>query len=172
MAYNPEVHHRRSIRLPSYDYRQAGAYSVTVCTHERLSLFDDARLRDIAEWTWRRVVVRARGRIEDVLVVMPNHVHGVVWISGRDTAPGTPVGAQHPGAQSATQKRDVTFAAGLTCRCRRVLRPYVPVGNNRQLPPNLSARSCGRSSPRQPGGSTPCAARRAHRCGSGIITSE
>jgi len=32
MTYNAEIHHRRSIRLRNYDYSQAGAYFVTVCT--------------------------------------------------------------------------------------------------------------------------------------------
>jgi putative transposase len=30
--YNPEVHHRRSIRLKNYDYSKKGAYFVTICT--------------------------------------------------------------------------------------------------------------------------------------------
>jgi hypothetical protein len=29
--YDPQRHHRRSIRLFGYDYSQAGAYFVTVC---------------------------------------------------------------------------------------------------------------------------------------------
>ena len=36
-----ERFHRRSIRLKGYDYAQAGAYYVTVCTHERAHLFGD-----------------------------------------------------------------------------------------------------------------------------------
>ena len=38
MPYDPQVHHRRSIRLKGYDYASAGAYFVTFCTHERQSL--------------------------------------------------------------------------------------------------------------------------------------
>ncbi|MCI5160099.1 MAG: transposase, partial [Candidatus Electrothrix sp. AUS1_2] len=30
MKYNPDIHHRRSIRLRNYDYTQAGAYFVTI----------------------------------------------------------------------------------------------------------------------------------------------
>jgi hypothetical protein len=30
---------RRSVRLPGYDYTQAGAYFVTLCTHNRAWLF-------------------------------------------------------------------------------------------------------------------------------------
>jgi hypothetical protein len=31
MPYEPQKHHRRSIRLKGYDYTQAGAYFVTLC---------------------------------------------------------------------------------------------------------------------------------------------
>ena len=33
--YNPEIHHRRSIRLRGYDYASDGAYFVTICAYER-----------------------------------------------------------------------------------------------------------------------------------------
>jgi hypothetical protein len=32
MLYNPNLHHRRSIRLKGYDYSQAGLYFITLCT--------------------------------------------------------------------------------------------------------------------------------------------
>ena len=35
MKYNPEKHHRRSIRLKGYDYSQAGFYFVTICCYQR-----------------------------------------------------------------------------------------------------------------------------------------
>jgi hypothetical protein len=41
MPYNPEKHHRRSIRLKDYDYGQSGAYFVTVVAHDRTCLFGD-----------------------------------------------------------------------------------------------------------------------------------
>lgn len=39
--YDPQRHHRRSIRLKEYDYTQPGAYFVTICAHERAPLFGD-----------------------------------------------------------------------------------------------------------------------------------
>jgi putative transposase len=39
MPYDPNRHHRRSIRLKGYDYSQAGAYFITLCTQERACLF-------------------------------------------------------------------------------------------------------------------------------------
>ena len=39
MNYNPEIHHRRSIRLKGYDYSQEGLYFITICTQNSLHLF-------------------------------------------------------------------------------------------------------------------------------------
>ncbi len=30
--YNPDIHHRHSIRLKGYDYSQEGLYFITICT--------------------------------------------------------------------------------------------------------------------------------------------
>lgn len=54
MKYSPDIHHRRSIRLRGYDYSQAGAYFVTICTQNRECLFGDIvdremRLNDAGE---------------------------------------------------------------------------------------------------------------------------
>jgi putative transposase len=43
MAYNPQIHHRKSIRLQDYDYSQAGLYFITICVQDRLCLFGDIR---------------------------------------------------------------------------------------------------------------------------------
>jgi hypothetical protein len=34
-----QPYHRRSIRLPGFDYAEAGAYFITICTHGRECLF-------------------------------------------------------------------------------------------------------------------------------------
>ena len=39
--YNPNIHHRRSIRLKGYDYSQAGLYFVTICVNNRKCLFGE-----------------------------------------------------------------------------------------------------------------------------------
>jgi REP element-mobilizing transposase RayT len=41
MKYNPEIYHRRSIRLKDYDYSQVGAYFVTICTKDKECLFGE-----------------------------------------------------------------------------------------------------------------------------------
>ena len=35
MSYDRERHHRRSLRLPGYDYARPGAYFVTICVRNR-----------------------------------------------------------------------------------------------------------------------------------------
>jgi REP element-mobilizing transposase RayT len=89
MRYDSDVHHRRSIRLPEYDYSQAGAYFVTICTHERVLLFDDKRFRNFVYNAWHSLLRRFPSLRLDEFVIMPNHVHGIVWILGRSV-----VGAQ------------------------------------------------------------------------------
>src|SRR6266487_6554792 len=83
-AMSPEQPPRRrrsSIRLPDYDYRWPGAYFVTICTYERQLLFDDPRLHQIAEFNWAASFA-IRDEIDpDVFVVMPNHMHAIVWIN-------------------------------------------------------------------------------------------
>ena len=81
MVYNPHVHARRSIRLQHYDYRSRGAYFVTICTHMKACIFVDERLRRIVEYTWRSVVQTLESDQSFDSVVMPNHIHGIVWIA-------------------------------------------------------------------------------------------
>ena len=41
MKYNPDKHHRRSLRLPGYDYSQSRTYFVTICAYQRQCIFGD-----------------------------------------------------------------------------------------------------------------------------------
>lgn len=88
MAYHPEKHHRRSIRLRGYDYTQPGVYFITICTHGRMCLFGDvvdgvmqmnACGRIVAD-EWHRTAVVRSDVVLDAFVVMPNHVHGIIGI--------------------------------------------------------------------------------------------
>lgn len=99
MPYNPDIHHRRSIRLPGYDYAQAGAYFVTICVQERRCLFGeiaDGRMAanpagKMVEQTWCELVNKYATIKLDAFVVMPNHVHFVVTLTAHQT-PGDAVG--------------------------------------------------------------------------------
>lgn len=86
MAFKPEIHHRRSIRLRGYDYSRAGAYFATICTQKRECLFGE--IRDGAMWlnAARRILQVAWDALPDhyshvdldARVIMPNHVHGII----------------------------------------------------------------------------------------------
>ncbi len=41
MKYNPDLHHRHSIRLQNYDYANVGAYFITVCSQNRINHFGE-----------------------------------------------------------------------------------------------------------------------------------
>ena len=44
--YNPEIHHRRSIRLKGYNYASEGLYFVTMCVQNRECLFGEIKNDD------------------------------------------------------------------------------------------------------------------------------
>jgi REP element-mobilizing transposase RayT len=99
MRFNPEVHHRRSIRLKGYDYSKNGAYFVTLCSRNRESIFGDIgdgeiRLNEcgkIIETTWAWIGKRYPFLELLDYIIMPNHFHGIVLIDrsrgGSRTAP-------------------------------------------------------------------------------------
>ena len=86
----PPQRNRRSIRLQGYDYSQAGAYFVAFCTHNRECLFGEIvngemRLNDagnIAGQCWDDIPIHFPHVDRDECVVMPNHIHGIVVITG------------------------------------------------------------------------------------------
>lgn len=95
MTYNPDIHHRRSIRLREYDYSSNGAYFVTICAQGRACLFGDIldgemRLNDagrmVAEW-WVKLPGKFPNVALDEYVVMPNHFHGIICIVGAGSSP-------------------------------------------------------------------------------------
>jgi len=90
MKYDAKIHHRRSIRLAHYDYSLPGAYFVTICAYGKRCIFgrvvgDQMRENDcgrIVREQWLDTV-RIRPEIElDAFTVMPNHLHGVLWVLG------------------------------------------------------------------------------------------
>ena len=94
MVYDADKHHRRSVRLTGYDYGQAGAYFVTICTYCRESIFGDivddklqlSTIGEIAVSCWQEIPQHFEGVLLDEYVVMPNHTHGILWIGmGRGT---------------------------------------------------------------------------------------
>ncbi len=96
MHRDTERQRRRSIRLPGYDYTQRGAYFLTIVTHDRRCLFGaitDGRVRlnpfgrlVLDEWL-RTAAIRPTVRLAaDECVVMPNHLHAILWLADDDAA--------------------------------------------------------------------------------------
>lgn len=88
MSYDPDRHHRRSIRLRDYDYSQAGAYFITICTQGRECPFgeivDGTMILNgagrMVEKCWHDIPAHFPDIELDEFVVMPNHVHGILSI--------------------------------------------------------------------------------------------
>jgi putative transposase len=80
---------RRSLRLKGYDYGQAGAYFVTICTHGRVCLLREAAgdticlnaAGQLVATLWSDLPIRFPDVDLDAFVVMPNHIHGIVVLS-------------------------------------------------------------------------------------------
>lgn len=101
--YDPLIHHRRSIRLPDFDYSQPGSFFVTICTQGRTELFGQVidgmmQLNDagkMAERVWKDLPNRFAVVTLDCHVVMPNHIHVLFQIN--DTSVPDRPGHPQPG---------------------------------------------------------------------------
>ena len=88
-TYNPNIHHRRSIRLKGYDYSQAGLYFITICCHNRICRFgavvdgkmilNDAGI--IADSCWLEIPKHFPNAVLHEYIIMPNHVHGIIELT-------------------------------------------------------------------------------------------
>ena len=107
--YDPQKHHRRSIRLKGYDYSQVGAYFVTICikgqecllgkiTDGNMHLSDAGLMID--NW-WQKIPEKFADIELGEYQIMPNHFHAIVINVG-----ATPCG--RPGTQTATDKLNDT----------------------------------------------------------------
>lgn len=135
MVFDPEIHHRRSIRLKDYDYSEQGAYFVTLCVQERVCLFGEVigsdmvlnpEGRQVAE-IWRELPARFPQVALDEYIVMPNHFHGIILID-------EPVGAliAAPGFKTSVKKGAASGAPTLGAIIR-AFKSLSAIGVNRFL---------------------------------------
>ncbi|MCF6775147.1 hypothetical protein L3V83_01045 [Thiotrichales bacterium 19X7-9] len=91
MPYNPDIHHRRSIRLKGYDYSSKGFYFVTICTQNRQHFFgkiinEKLYLNDAGKMIshiWQQIPeIHNHINLHDY-IIMPNHFHAIIEISVR-----------------------------------------------------------------------------------------
>jgi len=126
IKYNPNIHHRRSIRLKGYDYSQAGLYFITICCQDRACLFGkiivgaslvDAQntvgqpqgigltiiLNDagkMIETEWLSLPNRFKNIQLHEYIVMPNHFHGILQIISNAVGATLVVAQNEPVAQN------------------------------------------------------------------------
>jgi REP element-mobilizing transposase RayT len=107
MPYDQRKHHRRSIRLPGYDYRSPGAYFVTLCVHGGECLLGEVvdgvtALNDFGQIVhdfWRQVPVHFPRVSIDTFVVMPNHLHAIIVIRAEKRVGDAEKGGETPPLQ-------------------------------------------------------------------------
>jgi REP-associated tyrosine transposase len=91
--FDPQIHHRRSIRLQDYDYASEGAYFVTTVTQGRVCLLGEIvdgkmclnRYGEIVQRWWNEIPIHFPNVEIGAFVIMPNHVHGVIFIIDQRT---------------------------------------------------------------------------------------
>jgi REP element-mobilizing transposase RayT len=110
MTYNPDKHHRRSIRLQGYDYSQPGIYFITLCTYNRECLFGEIlngemRLNEFGKMTnqcWLEIPNHFPQTELDEFVIMPDHIHGIIILN--DIVGAKNVGTKIVGVQNVGTK--------------------------------------------------------------------
>jgi REP element-mobilizing transposase RayT len=92
---------RKSLRLPGYDYSQTGAYFVTICVKSRECLFGAViseemivnELGRIVQSYWQNLANHFSHIDLDYFMVMPNHLHGIIFLVGAGSPrPQLPLG--------------------------------------------------------------------------------
>jgi REP element-mobilizing transposase RayT len=111
---------RRSIRIKTHNYANNGVYFVTICTYQRELFFNVPTLRQIAEQCWINIPHHVSNVELDEWVVMPNHLHGVLFIHSTMNAPAE----SFQRGFSPPQKNSLglivrTYKGAVTTLCRR-----------------------------------------------------
>jgi putative transposase len=83
------MHQRKSVRLKDYNYSEAGAYFVTLCTSGRQCIFGSivegmrqlSPLGSSVQDCWNDLHQHFPDIDFEIFVVMPNHFHGIVVVT-------------------------------------------------------------------------------------------
>ena len=127
MTFNPQIHHRRSIRLKGYDYSKTGLYFITLCVEDKQHLFGDIidgkmilnQLGQIANDEWLNTSnIRDNISLHE-FIIMPNHFHCIIEINfkkgendqsiGAFKSPSQTIGSIIRGYKIATTKKIKDF---------------------------------------------------------------
>lgn len=88
MIYKKTDHSRQSIRIPGFDYSQAGQYFITICTKDRQNFLGNIRngkmylskIGNIVNKCWLQITKHYPNTELDEYIIMPNHLHGIIEI--------------------------------------------------------------------------------------------
>lgn len=121
-------YHRKSIRLPDYDYSDFGHYFVTICAqywkfdfgiinNNKIQLTQIGR---IAEQYWLKVPEHFKNAKLDEFIVMPNHIHGIVVIDCRGLTCQAPTQRRFGKPQPRSLSRIIgSYKAAVTKQCNK-----------------------------------------------------
>ena len=104
MSFDPDRHHRRSVRLHGWDYASAGLYHITICVGRKACVFGDVvgetvELTDsgiLARDCWLAIPKHHPRVVLDAFVIMPNHIHGIVGLREGEGLEGDPAINRQP----------------------------------------------------------------------------
>lgn len=94
MKFNPDIHHRKSLRLKHFNYSNVSAYFVTVCIQHKECLLGSiinsnnylSPAGELIQNEWSSLYLRFPQITLDISVVMPNHFHAIIFIKENNTA--------------------------------------------------------------------------------------
>jgi REP element-mobilizing transposase RayT len=129
VRYNPQTHHRRSIRLPGHDYSQAGAYFITICTDNRELSLETEPVREAVRSAWYGLGARFPSVALDEFAIMPNHIHGIIILEGEAASAPTVLGA----ASSAPTVLGAASGAPTVGKAIRAFKSLSAINANRVL---------------------------------------
>ena len=149
-----------SIRLKGYDYSSEGAYFITIVTKNREHFFGEIvdgkmifnAIGENAQKYWDEIPQHFSFIRLDEMVVMPNHIHGILWIDKLDDGIGCDVPGIGSVACNATNTPSKTNTSSKTKNKKMmeispkrgsiatVIRSYKSVVTNksRQINPNFA----------------------------------
>lgn len=101
MKFDSDIHHRQSIRLRDYDYSANGAYFVTICVNQRECLLGQVEGAEMVlspageavRSVWEGLPQRFSNVVLDEFVPMPNHFHGILFLTDPPDVGASLVGA-------------------------------------------------------------------------------
>ncbi len=101
---------RKNLRLKYYNYSQPGYYFITICTKDKKALFGNivdcgrgealpnpkvelTKIGQILLEQWQELKNRYNNLVPEQLIIMPNHIHGIIIITaGEGQSPSPTLG--------------------------------------------------------------------------------